>query len=53
MIKEKRFLQFASQLTGTPIKQIKAINFKTDENGLFTGLIEIDGNREYIHEYSN
>jgi len=50
---EKHFLSFAERLTGTPKDQIKVISFSMDDNGLFSGTIEIDGNREYIHEYHN
>lgn len=46
------FLMFAERLTGTPKEQITVIEWSTDENGLCSGLIEIDGNREYIHEYT-
>lgn len=48
---QKYFLQFAEQLTGTPKEQIKVIEFSKDNNGRYSGLIEIEGNREYIHEY--
>jgi hypothetical protein len=48
----KHFLKFASHLTDTPIEQIKVINYFIDENGFYIGIIEINGNREYIHEYS-
>jgi hypothetical protein len=47
----KHFLKFASHLTDTPVEQIKVINYSIDENGLYSGTIEINGNREYIHEY--
>ena len=50
---QEYFLQFAEQLTGTPKEQIKVINCSTDNNGLMYGTIEIDGNREYIHEHHN
>ena len=50
---KKYFLQFAEQLTGTPKEQIKVINCNTDSNGLMYGTIEINGNKEYIHEYHN
>jgi hypothetical protein len=48
---EITFLQFAARLTGALVDQITVISFGADGNGLFSGLIEIDGNREYIHEY--
>ena len=51
MKKMKYFLSVAANLTGTPKEQIKIINFEIDTDGLFSGLIEINGNREYIHEY--
>jgi len=50
---EKYFLLMAEKLTGTPKEQIKVINFTVDKDGLYGGTIEIDGNREYIHEYHN
>jgi len=50
---EKYFLLFAEQLTGTKRENIKIISYEMDNNGLFNGVIEIDGNREYIHEYHN
>ena len=53
MKKEKYFLLMAENLTGVAKEQIKIIDFKTDEDGLYSGLIEINGNREYIHEYHN
>ena len=53
MKKEKYFLLMAEKLTGTPKEQIKIIGFEMDEDGLYSGLIEINGNREYIHEYYN
>jgi len=49
--KEKMFLKFAEGLTGTKKENIKIIDFKQDQDGLFDGTIEINGNREYIHEY--
>ena len=54
MKKEKKyFLQLAEQLTGTPKEQIKVISMEQDNDGYYSGTIEIDGNREYIHEYHN
>lgn len=47
----KYFLLFAEGLTGRPKEQIKIINFEIDPKGLCSGIIEIDGIREYIHEY--
>lgn len=52
-MKTKYFLQFAEQLTGIPKNQIKVISCNTDSNGLMHGTIEIDGNKEHIHEYHN
>lgn len=52
MKKMKYFLSVAENLTGTPKEQIKIIDFKVDKDGLMHGTIEIDGNREYIHEYN-
>jgi len=49
----KHFLLFAEQFTGTPKEQIKVISFQMDKDGLFSGVIEIDGNTERIHEYHN
>lgn len=46
----KHFLSFAERLTATPKENINVIEFEIDKNGLYSGLIEIDGNREYIHE---
>jgi hypothetical protein len=54
MNKTKYFLQLAERLTGTPKEQIKVIEMETDQDtGLLSGLIEIDGYTEYIHEYHN
>jgi hypothetical protein len=53
MNKEKQFLLFAEHITGTPKEHIKIISYSMDNNGLLSGTIEIDGNREYIHEYHN
>ncbi len=53
MNKEKQFLLFAEHLTGTKKEHIKIVSFDEDKDGLFSGTIEIDGNREYIHEYHN
>lgn len=54
MNKIKNFLLFAEHLTGTPKEQIKVIEMEIDQDtGLFSGLIEIDGYTEYIHEYHN
>lgn len=54
MNKIKAFLLFAENLTGTPKEQIKVIEFQVEQStGLFSGLIEIDGYTEYIHEYRN
>lgn len=50
MNKIKYFLLFAERLTGTPKEQIKVID---QDTGLLSGLIEIDGYTEYIHEYHN
>ena len=50
--KERYFLLFAESLTGVKKDKIKIINFEIDKNGLYNGTIEIDGNREYIHEYT-
>jgi hypothetical protein len=50
---KKYFLLVAEKLTGTPKEQIKVINFTVDKDGLYGGTIEIDGNREYIHEHHN
>jgi hypothetical protein len=47
------FLLFAEQITGTSRFDIRVIDFSKDKNGLFSGTIEINGNREYIHEYHN
>ena len=52
-IHEKHFISFAAQLTDTPKEQIKVISMSTDKDGLYSGTIEINGNREYIHEYHN
>lgn len=49
--KEKMFLKFAEYITGTKKEKIKVIWFEQNQDGLFGGTIEIDGNREYIHEY--
>ena len=46
------FARIASRITGTPANQIKVISYEIDSDGRFSGLIEIDGNRERIHEYS-
>lgn len=51
--KERMFLQFATHITGTKREDIKIISFCQDRNGLFNGIIEIKGHREYIHEYSS
>ena len=51
MKKKEAFLLIAEHLTGAPMKEIKIIEFTQDENGLFEGTIEIDGNTEHIHEY--
>ncbi|MGB4627243.1 MAG: hypothetical protein WBI36_05510 [Erysipelotrichaceae bacterium] len=48
----KYFLKFASYLTGEAVEQIRVINYSIDEDGLYSGTIEVNGNREYIHEYS-
>lgn len=48
---EKMFLKFAEGLTGTKKENIRVIWFEENQDGLFHGSIEIDGNREYIHEY--
>lgn len=53
MTLEKQFLLFASRLTEEKMENIKVISFEQDKNGLFSGTIEIDGNKEYIHEYHN
>ena len=53
MKKMKYFLSVAENLTGVSKEQIKIIRFEVDESGLFSGLIEINGIREYIHEYHN
>ena len=54
MHKIKYFLLFAERLTGTPKEQIKVIEMEIDQDtGLLSGLIEIDGYTEYIHEYHN
>ena len=50
--KEKMFLQFAEYLTGTKKENIRVIWFEEDQDGLLQGTIEIDGHREYIHEYT-
>lgn len=47
----KYFLSFAENLTGTPKEQIKVIDFEHNQDGLYSGIIEIDGIKEYIHEY--
>ena len=51
MSKERYFLLVAQQLTGEKKENIKVISFEQDKNGLFSGTIEVNGNREYIHEY--
>jgi len=43
------FLKFAERLTGTPKEKIKVLRWSYI-GGYFRGLIEIDGNCEYIHE---
>ena len=53
MKKMKYFLSVAENLTGVSKERIKIIDFETDKDGLIHGTIEIDGNREYIHEYHN
>lgn len=47
----KYFLILSERTTGISRKKIKVISFEIDEKGLFSGLIEVDGNREFIHEY--
>jgi hypothetical protein len=46
------FLRFASHLTNTPTEEIKVINYTIDENGFYNGIIEINGHKEFIHEYT-
>ena len=48
---KKAFLLFASRLTGTPVDEISVVSYSMDSDGLFSGTVEIDGNREFIHEY--
>jgi len=49
----RHFLLIAESLTGTPKAEINVVSFEQDENGLYSGVVEIDGNREHIHEYHN
>ena len=49
----RHFLLIAEGLTGTPKEEINVVSFDQDENGLYSGVVEIDGNRERIHEYHN
>ncbi len=51
MGKKQQFLLMAQHLTGTPKENIKIIWFEEDEEGRLSGTVEIDGYREYIHEY--
>ena len=48
---KKWFLLFAEDITGTKKEDIRVISFSKDIDGLYSGTIEIDGIREYIHEY--
>ena len=47
----KHFLLAAEHLTGTSREDIKVICFEAGAAGRFSGTIEINGNREFIHEY--
>lgn len=54
MKKVEAFLLIAEYLTGTPKERIQIIDYEMDANtGLMSGTIEIDGNREFIHECHN
>jgi len=46
----KHFLLMAEHLTGARREAIKIICFEMDVAGRFSGAIEIDGDREYIHD---
>jgi hypothetical protein len=49
----KYFLFMAEKLIGIPKEQIKVVYFTVNKDGLYSGIIEVDGSREYIHEFHN
>lgn len=53
MTKEKQFLLMAEDITGIDKEHIKVIECDKDSNGLLSGVVEISGVRERLHEYHN